>query len=160
MNLRIGQGFDTHRLVRGRKLMLGGVEIESEFGLDGHSDADVLAHAVASAVLGACGAGDLGTHFPSRDERWRGASGEDLIVEVLRVMKSKAYAIVNLDTTLIAQRPRLGSHREAIQRSLTKILGLAEGQVNLKITSTDELGAIGRGEGIAAMAVVLLEGSS
>ena len=156
--MRVGQGFDVHRLVSGRRLVLGGVEVPHERGLEGHSDADVLAHAVGDALLGALGAGDLGTHFPSDDPAWKGASGADLLGRILGRVEAAGCRIGNVDATLIAQEPRLGPHTAAIRKGLAGMLRLDLGRVNVKVKSTDRLGAIGRGEGIAAQAVVLLEG--
>ncbi len=155
--MRIGQGYDLHRLVSGCALVLGGVRIPHARGLDGHSDADVLAHAVGDALLGALGDGDLGTHFPSSDERWRDASGATLLAEVMRRVTRAGFAIGNVDTTLIAQEPRLAAFRTQIQEGLAKQLGIEAARVSVKLKSPDGLGAIGRGEGIAAQAVVLLE---
>ena len=155
--MRIGEGFDVHRLVAGRPLILGGVEIEHDRGLEGHSDADVLAHAVADALLGAIGAGDLGEHFPASDERWRDAAGATLVSEVLQRMGEAGYRIGNLDATVIAQSPRLSPWLGAIRAGLAGMLSIDEGRLNVKLKSADRLGAIGRGEGIAARAVVLLE---
>ena len=155
--MRIGQGYDLHRLVSGRALVLGGVQIPHERGLAGHSDADVLAHAVGDALLGALGDGDLGTHFPSSDERFRNASGATLLGEIMRRVARAGFAIGNVDATLVAQEPRLAPHRVQIQEGLAKQLGVDAARVNLKLKSTDGLGALGRGEGIAAQAVVLLE---
>jgi 2-C-methyl-D-erythritol 2,4-cyclodiphosphate synthase len=146
----------VHRLVEGRRLVLGGVEIPHAKGLEGHSDADVLAHAVADALLGALGQGDLGTHFPSSEARWRGASGETLLDGVLEQMERAALEIENVDTVVVAQEPRLAPHREAIQASLARMLRIEPERVNVKLKSTDGLGAIGRGEGIEARAVALL----
>jgi len=154
--VRVGQGFDIHALVPGRRLVLGGVEIAHDRGLQGHSDADVLAHAVGDALLGAVGAGDLGRHFPSSDPAWEGASGSELISHVLARVEAAGFAIENVDTTLIAQEPRLGPHTAAIRKGLAAMLRLDDERVNVKVKSTDRLGAIGRGEGIAAQAVVLL----
>ena len=154
--MRVGQGFDVHRLVEGRRLVLGGVEVPHERGLEGHSDADVLAHAVAGALLGALGAGDLGTHFPSSDPAWAGASGAELLDPVLGRIGAAGLRIENVDATLIAQEPRLAPYTAAIRKGLAAMLRLEDGRVNVKVTSTDRLGAIGRGEGIAAQAVVLL----
>ena len=154
--MRVGQGYDLHALVEGRRLVLGGVEVPHTRGLDGHSDADVLAHAVGDAILGALGAGDLGVHCPSSDPRWQDASGEQLLAQILERMREAGMEIVNVDATVIAQEPRLAPHREAIQRGLAALLELPEGQVNVKLKSADQLGAVGRGEGIAAQAVVLL----
>lgn len=154
--MRIGQGFDAHRLVEGRPLWLGGVEIEFEQGLDGHSDGDVLIHAIADAILGALGEGDLGRHFPSSDVRWRGVASREILAEVVRLLASRELAIEHLDATIIAEAPRLAPFQEQMRTELTGILGIETTQVNLKITSADGLGAIGGGEGIAAMAVVLV----
>ena len=155
--MRIGQGYDVHRLVSDRALVLGGVRIPHGRGLEGHSDADVLSHAVGDALLGALGAGDLGTHFPSSDERWRGASGALLLGEILAKLGEARLAIANVDATLIAQEPRLAPHRTEIQVSLAKLLRVDAARVNVKLKSTDGLGSLGRAEGIAAQAVVLLE---
>jgi 2-C-methyl-D-erythritol 2,4-cyclodiphosphate synthase len=155
--MRIGQGYDLHRLVSGRALVLGGVRVPHARGLEGHSDADVLAHAVGDALLGALGDGDLGTHFPSSDERWRDASGATLLAEIMRRVTRAGFAIGNVDATLVAQEPRLAPFRTQIQDGLAKQLGIEAARVNVKLKSTDGLGAIGRGEGIAAQAVVLLE---
>lgn len=154
--MRIGQGLDVHQLVPGRTLMLGGVEIPFEKGLEGHSDGDALLHAVADAVLGALGAGDLGRHFPSSDARWRGVASREILAEVAAKMQAAGYRIENLDATIIAQAPRLSPHQAEMQKNLVEILGAGQDRINLKVTSTDQLGTIGRGEGIAAMAVVLL----
>ena len=154
--MRVGQGFDVHRLVAGRPLVLGGIDIPHERGLEGHSDADVLAHAVADALLGALGAGDLGSSFPSSDPAWKGASGAKLLEPVLGRVEADGFQIQNVDATVIAQEPRLAPHTAAIRKGLAAMLRLDDGRVNVKVTSTDRLGAIGRGEGIAAQAVVLL----
>lgn len=156
MSGRVGQGFDAHRLVPGRPLWLGGVEVPYERGLAGHSDGDVLLHAVARALLGAIAAGDLGERFPSSDERWRGAASTRFVGEALRLVHEAGYALANLDATVIAEAPRLAPHREAMRRRLAELLGAPLAAVSLQITSTDGLGAIGRGEGIAAQVVVLL----
>jgi 2-C-methyl-D-erythritol 2,4-cyclodiphosphate synthase len=155
--MRIGQGYDVHQLVTDRRLVLGGVEIPFERGLEGHSDGDALLHAVADAILGAIGAGDLGRHFPSSDERWRGAASGDILARVVEMMREAGYEIGNLDATIVAQAPRLAPHQKAMHENLAGLLGASPSRVNLKLTSTDRLGAIGRGEGIASMAVVLLE---
>jgi len=160
MSARVGQGFDAHRLVPDRRLVLGGVEIEHERGLDGHSDGDVLLHAVASALLGALGAGDLGSHFPSSDPELAGIASSRLLGRVMQMVRERGLALVNLDATLIAQEPRLAPHREKIAAGVADALGAPRERVNVKLTSTDRLGALGRGEGIAAQAVVLLEEAS
>jgi 2-C-methyl-D-erythritol 2,4-cyclodiphosphate synthase len=155
--MRIGQGWDLHRLVTGRALLLGGVRIPHPRGLAGFSDADVLAHAVGDALLGALGQGDLGVHFPSGDERWRGASGAALLAEITAKLAPAGLAIANLDATIIAEEPRLAPFRIEIQERLAKLLGVEVARVNVKLKSADGLGAVGRGEGIAAQAIVLLE---
>lgn len=155
--MRIGQAIDVHALAAGCPLWLGGVEIPFERGLVGHSDGDALLHAVASAILGALGEGDLGRHFPSSDERWRGVASSELLTRVVARMRAARFTLGNLDATVVAQVPRLAPHQPAMQARVAALLGAAPGQVNIKVTSTDALGAIGRGEGIAAMAVVLLE---
>lgn len=158
--MRIGQGFDAHRLVAGRPLVLGGVAVPHDRGLEGHSDGDVLLHVVASALLGALGEGDLGRWFPSDDERWRGADSGALLARVVARVRERGLALANLDATVIAQEPRLGPFREAMVESVARLVGAPRERVNVKVTSTDRLGAIGRGEGIAAEAVVLLEAGS
>lgn len=158
--MRMGQGYDVHQLVEGRRLVLGGVDIEFEKGLEGHSDGDALLHAVADAILGAIGAGDLGRHFPSSDERWRGVASREILAEVVSMMISAGYQIENVDATIVAQAPRLSPHQAEMTKNLVEILGTDVDRVNLKLTSTDKLGAIGRGEGIAGMAVVLLASAS
>lgn len=154
--MRIGQGTDAHRLVAGRALRLGGVEIPHPRGLAGHSDGDVLLHAIASALLGALGDGDLGRHFPSSDPRLAGIASGVLLAEVAGRVRAAQMAIANLDATVIAQEPRLAPHLENMRASVAALLGVETGRVSVKATSTDGLGAIGRGEGIAAQAVVLL----
>ncbi len=156
--MRIGQGFDAHRLVPGRPLRLGGIEVPFERGLEGHSDGDVLLHAAASALLGALGAGDLGTHFPSSDPSLRGISSRAMLSRVVERMHAAQYRLGNLDATLIAQVPRLAPFRERMQAELAVLLEVPLARVNLKITSTDRLGDLGREQGIAALCVVLLEG--
>jgi 2-C-methyl-D-erythritol 2,4-cyclodiphosphate synthase len=155
--VRIGQGFDAHRFVEGRPLILGGVEVPHDRGLEGHSDADVLYHAVADAILGALGAGDLGSHFPSSDERWQGLDSARIVEHVAGLIDEHGYCIANLDATLIAQAPRLAAHVPAMQKNLAGLLGTGTERINVKVTSTDRLGALGREEGIAGLAVVLLE---
>lgn len=151
MSPRVGIGYDSHRLVEGRRLVLGGVEIAHDRGLAGHSDADVLSHAVIDALLGAAGLGDLGTLFPSSEERWRDADSLDL----LRVALGRlAGAVLNVDATLIAEQPALGPHRAEMERNLGEVLSAP---VSVKATTNDGLGAIGRGEGIACVAVALLD---
>jgi 2-C-methyl-D-erythritol 2,4-cyclodiphosphate synthase len=157
MSVRVGQGFDAHRLAPGRPLRIGGVEIPHDRGLLGHSDGDVLLHAVARALLGALAAGDLGEHFPSSEPRWRGVESAVLVRESFARVRAAGYVVGNLDATVIAEAPRLAPHRDAMRRSVAALLEAPIDAVNVQITSTDGLGAIGRGEGIAAPAVVLLE---
>jgi len=154
--VRIGQGWDAHALVTGRPLWLGGLRVPHDRGLAGHSDGDVLLHAVTSALLGALAVGDLGSHFPSSDPTLEGIASRELLDRVRGLMEEQGFSIGNLDTTVIAQEPRLGTQREALRDSLASLLGVQNSQVSVKITSSDRLGAIGRGEGIAAEAVVLL----
>ncbi len=153
---RVGQGFDAHRLVPGRPLRLGGVTVPAERGLAGHSDGDVLMHAVASALLGALGAGDLGVHFPSSDLALAGIASGEILARVASRMRAAGLRLGNLDATVVAQAPRLAPYRDKMEASLADALGVAQAAVNVKITSSDGLGAIGAGEGIAALAVVLL----
>jgi 2-C-methyl-D-erythritol 2,4-cyclodiphosphate synthase len=155
--MRIGQGVDAHRLVEGRPLRLGGVSIPHERGLEGHSDGDVLLHALASALLGAMGLGDLGSHFPSSDPALEGVSSAKLLSQVMAMLGERGLRVGNVDATLVAQEPRLGPHLEKMRASVADLLGVAAERVNVKVTSTDHLGALGRGEGIAALAVALLE---
>jgi len=154
---RIGHGFDTHPLVEGRPLVLGGVEIPHDRGLDGHSDGDVLLHAVASALLGAMGEGDLGTHFPSSDPSLAGIASGRLVTRVVARLAERGFGVGNLDATLVAQVPRLAPHLSKMRATIADLLGVDPARVNVKATSTDHLGHLGRGEGIAATAVVLLE---
>ena len=156
-SVRVGQGIDSHRLVAGRPLRLGGVDVPFERGLEGHSDGDVLLHAVASALLGALGAGDLGTHFPSSDPRWHGVASSELVEAVMELVRERGFAVGNLDATVIAQVPRLAPFRDAMVRGVARCLDVDHARVSVKVTSSDGLGAIGRGDGIAAQAVVLLE---
>ena len=156
-SVRVGQGIDAHRLVAGRPLRLGGVDVPFERGLEGHSDGDVLLHAVASALLGAVGAGDLGTHFPSSDPRWHGVASRELVESVMDLVRERGFAVGNLDATVIAQVPRLAPFRDAMVRGVARCLDVEPERVSVKVTSSDGLGAIGRGDGIAAQAIVLLE---
>lgn len=156
-SLRIGHGFDSHPLVTGRALRLGGVDVAFERGLQGHSDADVLLHAVANALLGAIGDGDLGRLFPPGDPRYRDADSALLLAGVTRRVRERGYAVVNLDATLVAQAPRLAALAPAMAQRIGELIGAVSGSVNVKISSPEGLGALGRGEGMAAWAVVLLE---
>ncbi|HKQ17451.1 MAG TPA: 2-C-methyl-D-erythritol 2,4-cyclodiphosphate synthase [Solirubrobacterales bacterium] len=148
---RVGIGYDSHRLVAGRPLIIGGVEIEFERGLSGHSDADVLAHAITDAVLGAAGAGDIGTHFPPSDELWKDADSIELLRTIVASLDGR---VVNVDATVICERPAIGPHRAAIEERLGRALGAP---VSVKATTNEGLGAIGREEGIAAIAVASYE---
>lgn len=155
--MRIGQGVDAHALEPGRPLVLGGVTIPFEKGLAGHSDGDVLLHAVASALLGALGDGDLGRHFPSSDAALAGIASGEILARVAARVRAAALAIANLDATIVAQAPRLAPHLAKMEATIAGVLGIDAGRVNVKVTSSDGLGFTGRGEGIAALAVVLLE---
>ena len=155
--MRIGQGFDVHALVKGRKLIIGGVTIPFERGLAGHSDADVLIHAVCDALLGAAALGDIGRHFPDTDPRYKDADSRGLLREVAGKVKQAGFSVANIDATLIAQAPKLAPHIPAMIANLSADLGLKSDQVNVKAKTAEELGAIGRGEGIAAEAIALLE---
>ncbi len=156
MTLRIGQGYDVHRLVAGRRLVLGGEEIPFALGLDGHSDADVLLHALGDALLGAASLGDLGQHFPPGDERWRDASSLDLLARIVALVRKRGFRVVNCDLTLLAEAPKLAPYRARIIGRIAQALAVPEDRVGLKATTNEGLGAIGRGEGMAAFAVVLL----
>jgi 2-C-methyl-D-erythritol 2,4-cyclodiphosphate synthase len=151
-----GIGYDSHRLSPGRRLVLGGVEIPSEIGLAGHSDADVLTHAIIDALLGAAGLGDIGEHFPDSDERYRDADSIELLQTVLPRVTAQGLEVVNVDATVIMEHPKLGPHREAIRERLAGALGIAVGRVNVKATTGEGIGFVGRGEGVAALAVVSL----
>jgi 2-C-methyl-D-erythritol 2,4-cyclodiphosphate synthase len=154
--MRVGQGFDVHALVAGRRLVIGGVDIPHAKGLDGHSDADVLLHALCDALLGAGALGDIGRHFPDTDSRYRNADSRMLLREVSRLVQEAGYRIVNVDATIIAQAPKLAPHFPSMVNNIAADLGLSRGQVNIKATTTERLGCTGRGEGIAAEAIVLL----
>ena len=154
--MRVGLGYDAHRLVAGRPLILGGVEIPHAQGLLGHSDADVLAHAIGDALLGAVGAGDLGTHFPDRDPAYKNISSLILLERIMQIVRDRGFAPVNVDATIVAQQPRLAPHIPAMQAKLASILGLTAAEVNVKATTTEQMGFTGHGEGMAAYAVVLI----
>lgn len=151
-----GIGYDSHRLADGRRLILGGVEIPNERGLDGHSDADVLAHAVIDALLGAAGLGDIGEHFPDTDERFRDADSMQLLGTVVRTVSDAGLRIVNVDCTVVMERPKLAPHRQAIRERLAQALGLEPARVNVKASTGEGIGFVGRGEGVAALAVASL----
>ncbi len=157
MTMRIGQGFDVHALVAGRKLIIGGVEIAYHLGLAGHSDADVLLHAICDALLGACALGDIGRHFPDSDARYQGINSRELLRQVAKLIAAKGYRVANLDATIIAQAPKMAPHIPAMIAHIAADLGVAGDAVNLKATTTEQLGFTGRGEGIAAQAICLLE---
>jgi len=152
----VGIGYDSHRLAEGRRLVLGGVEIPGGLGLEGHSDADVLTHAVIDALLGAAGLGDIGEHFPDTDERWRDADSIELLKDVVAKLSAAGLGIVNVDCTVVMERPKVGSHREEIRGRLAQVLGLEEGRVNVKATTGEGIGFVGRGEGAAALAIASL----
>ena len=158
--IRIGQGYDVHALVPGRALIVGGVRIPYARGLLGHSDADVLLHAITDALLGAAALGDIGRHFPDSDERWRGADSRVLLREAMARVRAAGFDVGNLDSTIIAQAPRMGPFIAAMVENLAADLGVAAGQINIKAKTTERLGFEGRGEGIAAQAVVLLVAAS
>lgn len=155
--MRIGIGFDVHPFAAGRRLMLGGVEVPHEAGLAGHSDADVVLHAVMDAILGGAALGDIGQHFPSDDPQWEDADSRDLLRRVAAIVREAGHAVANIDATVIAQRPRIAPHVEVMRAAIAGDLSLPVERVSIKATTTDRLGAIGRGEGIAALAVALLE---
>lgn len=155
--MRIGQGFDVHALVAGRALIIGGVTIPFEKGLDGHSDADVLLHAVCDALLGAAALGDIGRHFPDTDVRYKGADSRVLVREVAKLLRSGGYHVVNLDSTIIAQAPKMAPHIPSMIANIAADLGIDPGCVNVKAKTTERLGFTGRGEGIAAEAIALVE---
>jgi 2-C-methyl-D-erythritol 2,4-cyclodiphosphate synthase len=153
---RIGIGYDIHRLVEGRKLILGGVEIPFEKGLLGHSDSDVLTHAICDALLGAAALGDIGTHFPDSDERWAGASSLELLGRVLRMLTEKGYRIVNLDSIVVAERPKLITYIEAMREQLALVMDIEVGRISIKAKTNEGLESVGRGEAISAQVTVLI----
>ena len=157
MNIRIGNGFDVHALVAGRRLVLGGVDVPHERGLAGHSDADVLAHAIASALLGSLALGDLGAHFPDTDPRWKDAASVELLRTVAARLRERGWMLVNCDATVVAQEPRLAPHVPEMRARLAAALGVDVERVSVKPTTHEKLGALGRSEGIACHAVVLVE---
>ena len=155
--MRIGQGFDVHALVVGRKLIIGGVDIPYHLGLLGHSDADVLLHAICDALLGACALGDIGRHFPDSDPRYKGIDSRELMRHVMQLVTAQGYRVVNLDATIIAQTPKMAPHIPMMVAHIAADLGVDVALVNVKATTTEKLGFTGRGEGIAAQAICLLE---
>ena len=154
---RVGFGFDVHQLVEGRGLWLGGVLIPHHRGALGHSDADVLLHAVCDALLGAAGLGDIGRHFPDTDDRWKGADSKLLLKEVVRLLDEKGWQVGNVDCTLILEKPRIMPHVPAMRSTIAPILGVAEDAVNIKATTNEKMGFVGREEGVAAHAVALIQ---
>jgi 2-C-methyl-D-erythritol 2,4-cyclodiphosphate synthase len=155
--LRIGQGWDVHRITSGRPLILGGMTIPSEFGLEGHSDADVLAHAITDAILGAVALGDIGMHFPDTDPRWKGADSLQFLRHVCELAAAQGYRIVNVDTTVILERPKLKDFRLVIREKLAATMGIAVGEVSVKFKTAEKVGPVGEGRSAEAQAVVLLE---
>ncbi|MBO5174170.1 MAG: 2-C-methyl-D-erythritol 2,4-cyclodiphosphate synthase [Eubacterium sp.] len=155
--MRIGMGYDVHRLVEDRDLIIGGEKIEYEYGLLGHSDADVLLHAIMDALLGAAALGDIGTHFPDTDERYRGISSVRLLAYVDQLLEENGYSVGNIDATIIAQRPKMAPHIPKIRENIANTLGLELNQVNIKATTEEGLGFTGSGDGISAQAVCILE---
>ena len=156
MNLRIGEGWDVHALVPGRKLILGGVEIAHTAGLLGHSDADVLLHAITDAVLGAAGLGDIGRHFPDTDPQFKGADSSVLLAEAMRRVRAQGWELINIDSTIVAQAPKLAPHMAAIEAGVARALGAQIDQVNVKAKTAEKLGPVGQGQSMEARAVALL----
>jgi 2-C-methyl-D-erythritol 2,4-cyclodiphosphate synthase len=158
MSARTGIGYDSHRFETGRRLVLGGVEVPgAERGLAGHSDADALTHAVIDALLGAAGLGDIGQHFPDTDERWRGADSLDLLTEVCVFLEEHGFGVTHVDATVVCEAPKLGPYRDDMRRVLAATMGLSARDVNVKFTTNEGMGWVGRGEGIAALAVATVE---
>lgn len=154
--MRIGQGFDVHRLVEGRKCIIGGVEIAHDKGLDGHSDADVLLHAICDALLGAAALGDIGKHFPPTDDRYKGVDSRTLLRQVINLLADREYVVGNIDATVICEAPRLSAYTETMRFNIAQDCGVHINQINIKATTTEKLGFTGRGEGIAAEAVCVI----
>jgi 2-C-methyl-D-erythritol 2,4-cyclodiphosphate synthase len=157
MNLRIGHGYDIHRIVRGRKLVLGGVTFESEFGLEGHSDADALSHAICDALLGAAGLPDIGHFFPNTDPAWRNADSQVLLQRVVATLRERGWSPVNVDATVVAERPRIAPHLAAMKAALARSTGLAVDAIGIKATTNEGVDGIGHGDAIAAHAVCLIQ---
>lgn len=155
--MRIGHGYDVHKLVEGRKLILGGIEVPHTLGLLGHSDADVLTHAIMDSILGAAALGDIGQHFPDNDDRYLGADSTELLRHVMELIREKGYRIGNLDVTIIAQKPKLMSYLPQMRKKLAEVMEISEDRLNLKATTEEHLGFTGRQEGISAHCVCLLE---
>jgi len=154
---RVGIGYDIHRMVEGRKLVLGGVEIAYEKGLLGHSDSDVLTHAVCDALLGAAALGDIGTHFPDSDPQWSGASSLDFLSKVVELLAGEGWSVTNIDVTILAERPKLGAYRQQIRQSLSTVLGISIDRVSIKAKTNEGMDSLGRNEAMAAQAVVLID---
>ena len=157
MTMRVGEGWDVHQLVAGRRLVIGGVDIPFDKGLLGHSDADVLLHAITDALLGAAALGDIGRHFPDTDPQFAGADSAVLLAEAARRVRAQGYAIVNVDSTVIAQAPRLAPYMDAMRAAIARVLALEQAQVNVKAKTAEKLGPVGEGRCIEARAMVLLE---
>lgn len=155
--MRVGIGYDSHRFTEGRRLVLGGIEIPHPRGLEGHSDADAVAHSVTDALLGASGMGDIGQHFPPSDPRWKDADSLRLLAQVVHLLATENFQIVNVDVTVVTEAPKLGPHAPAIRERLASVLGIAPTHVSLKAKSNEGMGWIGAGEGLAAMAVALVD---
>ena len=155
--MRVGLGYDSHRFAEGRRLVLGGVEIDHAKGLSGHSDADAVAHAVTDALLGAASLGDIGHHFPPTDERWRDADSIDLLRQAAQLAAERNYQVVNVDVTIVCEAPKIGPHAAAMCGRIASALGIAPAAVSVKAKTNEGLGWIGRGEGVASMAVVLID---
>lgn len=155
--MRIGQGYDSHRFAEGRRLVLGGIEIPGHLGLAGHSDADAVAHAVTDALLGAAGLGDIGSHFPPSEVAWKDADSMDLLAHVMRLLREAGFRVINVDVTVIAESPRIGPYAAAMSARLGEVIGVPPLQVSIKGKSNEGMGWIGRGEGLAVLAVALLQ---
>jgi 2-C-methyl-D-erythritol 2,4-cyclodiphosphate synthase len=158
--IRIGQGWDSHRLAPGRPLILGGVRVPSEFGLEGHSDADVLSHAITDAILGAAALGDIGMHFPDSDPKWKGSDSLVFLRHARELAEARGYRIVNVDSTIILERPRLRDYREAIRNKVAEALGVDPSRISLKFKSAERLGPVGEGRSAESQAIVALEAAS
>lgn len=158
--VRIGQGWDSHRLGPGRPLILGGVRVPSEFGLEGHSDADVLSHAITDAILGAAALGDIGMHFPDSDPKWKGSDSLVFLRHARELAEARGYRIVNVDSTIILERPRLRDYREAIRNKVAETLGVDPSRVSLKFKTAERLGPVGEGRSAESQAIVALEAAS
>ncbi|HEX5431850.1 MAG TPA: 2-C-methyl-D-erythritol 2,4-cyclodiphosphate synthase [Bryobacteraceae bacterium] len=156
---RMGTGWDVHRLAPGRPLILGGIAIPSEFGLEGHSDADILSHAITDALLGAASLGDIGMHFPDTDPRWKGADSAQFLIHAAKLVREKGFTLVNVDSTVILERPKLKDYRQAIRESLARTLGLEADRVSVKFKTAERVGPVGEGKSAEAQAIVALSRS-